>query len=158
MIRKIPWGTNRACLGLSDEPSKAWDVSVRRDMATVDRVPDMTTNATLRLARSFGAAPRVRLNLQKTWERRWEEVESGLRNGAIDTPQEITGCATQQPPEALRLDNCYRIRSMELIVFERVAAAPLFATSEIGRRGTTAVLGNRAHDSHALPLRHRDRI
>ena len=39
----------------------------------------MTANTALRLARYFGTTPQVWLNLQKTWELRREEIESGRR-------------------------------------------------------------------------------
>ena len=67
-------------LGLSVSAlSKALDVPVNRVTAILNGQRGVTANTALRLARYFGTTPRFWLNLQKTWELRREEIESGGR-------------------------------------------------------------------------------
>ena len=56
---------------------KALDVLVNRITAILNGQRSVTANTALRLARYFGTNPQVWLNLQKTWELRREEIESG---------------------------------------------------------------------------------
>ena len=65
-------------LGLSGNAlSKALDVPVNRITAILNGQRGVTRNTALRLARYFGTMPQVWLNLQKTWELRRKEIESG---------------------------------------------------------------------------------
>lgn len=67
-------------LGLSANAlSKALDVPVNRITAILNGQRGVTANTVLRLARYFGTTPQVWMNLQKTWELRREEIESGHR-------------------------------------------------------------------------------
>ena len=61
-------------LGMS---AKALGVPVNRITAILNGQRSVTANTALRLARYFGTNPQVWLNLQKTWELRREEIESG---------------------------------------------------------------------------------
>ena len=54
-------------------------VPVNRITAILNGQRGVTANTALRLARYFGTTPQVWLNLQKTWELRREEIESGRR-------------------------------------------------------------------------------
>ncbi|MDE2927980.1 MAG: HigA family addiction module antitoxin [Acidobacteriota bacterium] len=67
-------------LGMSANAlSRALDVPVNRITAILNGQREVTANTALRLARYFGTTPQVWLNLQKTWELRREEIESGRR-------------------------------------------------------------------------------
>ncbi len=65
-------------LGLSANAlSKALDVPVNRVTAILHGQRGVTANTALRLARYFGTTPGVWLNLQKTYELRRAEIETG---------------------------------------------------------------------------------
>ena len=65
-------------LGLSANAlSKKLDVPANRITAILQGTRGVTANTALRLARFFGTAPHVWLNLQKTYELRREEIEAG---------------------------------------------------------------------------------
>ena len=65
-------------LGLSANAlSKKLDVPVNRITAILQGTRGVTANTALRLARFFGTTPQVWLNLQKTYDLRREEIETG---------------------------------------------------------------------------------
>ena len=65
-------------LGLSASGlSKALDVPVNRITLILRGQRSVTADTALRLARYFGTTPELWLNLQKTWELRRAEIESG---------------------------------------------------------------------------------
>ena len=65
-------------LGLSASAlSKALDVPVNRITLILCGHRSGTADTALRLARYFGTTPELWLNLQKTWELRRAEIESG---------------------------------------------------------------------------------
>lgn len=65
-------------LGLSATAlAKELDLPVSRIAAILHGRRGVTANTALRLARYFGTAPQVWLNLQKTYELRRAEIESG---------------------------------------------------------------------------------
>ena len=67
-------------LGLSASAlSKALDVPVNRVTLILREQRSVTADTALRLARYFGTTPELWLNLQKTWELRRAEIESGHR-------------------------------------------------------------------------------
>ncbi len=57
--------------------AKELDVPVSRIAAILQGRRGVTANTALRLARYFGTTPQVWLNLQKTYELRRAEIESG---------------------------------------------------------------------------------
>ena len=59
--------------------SKALDVPVNRITLILRGQRSVTADTALRLARYFGTTPELWLNLQKTWELRRAEIESGHR-------------------------------------------------------------------------------
>ena len=65
-------------LGLSDnELSDHLDIPVKQIKKLLNRQCNVTADIALRLARYFGTTPQVWLNLQKTYELRQAEIESG---------------------------------------------------------------------------------
>ena len=67
-------------LGLSASAlSKALDVPVNRITLILRGQRSVTADTALRLARYFGTTPELWLNLQKTWELRRAEIETGHR-------------------------------------------------------------------------------
>ena len=65
-------------LGLSANAlSKALGVPVNRVTMILNGQRGVTADTALRLARYFGTTPQVWLNLQKTWELRCAEIETG---------------------------------------------------------------------------------
>ena len=65
-------------IGLSASAlSKALDVPVNRITLILRGQRSVTADTALRLARYFGTTPELWLNLQKTWELRRAEIESG---------------------------------------------------------------------------------
>ncbi len=62
---------------LANLVSETLDVPVNRITAILNGQRGVTADTALRLARYFGTTPQVWLNLQKTWELRREEIESG---------------------------------------------------------------------------------
>ena len=87
-------------LGMSANAlSKALDVPVNRITAILNGQRGVTANTALRLARYFGTTPQVWLNLQKTWELRREEIESGRRIARRVQPRQ-----TKMPIQENRID------------------------------------------------------
>ena len=79
-------------LGMSANAlSKALDVPVNRITAILNGQRGVTANTALRLARYFGTTPQVWMNLQKTWELRREEIESGRRIVERVQPRQTIG-------------------------------------------------------------------
>ncbi len=65
-------------LGLSTNAlSKALGVPVNRVTMILNGQRGVSADTALRLARYFGTTPQLWLNLQKTWELRQAEIESG---------------------------------------------------------------------------------
>lgn len=65
-------------LGLSaDAMAQALDVPANRVSAILKGQRGVTADTALRLSRFFGTTPQVRMNLQKTYELRVAENESG---------------------------------------------------------------------------------
>ena len=65
-------------LGLSANAlSKAPGVPVNRITTILNGQRGVTADTALRLARYFGTTPQIWMNLQKTWELRRAETESG---------------------------------------------------------------------------------
>ena len=65
-------------LGLSANAlSKALGVPVNRVTMILNGQRGVSADTALRLARYFGTTPQLWLNLQKTWELRQAEIESG---------------------------------------------------------------------------------
>ena len=65
-------------LGLSASAlSKALDVPVNRITMILRGQRSVTADTALRLARYFGTSPELWLNLQKAWELRRAEIETG---------------------------------------------------------------------------------
>ena len=65
-------------LGMSASAlSRALDVPVSRMKVILNGQRGVSADTALRLARHFGTAPQLRLNLQKTWETRKAETEAG---------------------------------------------------------------------------------
>ena len=88
-------------LGMSANAlSKALDVPVNRITAILNGQRGVTANTALRLARYFGTTPQVWLNLQKTWELRRDEIESGRRIAERVQPrQSVVPLEDRQPRE-----------------------------------------------------------
>ena len=67
-----------AALGLSANAlSKQLGVPVNRITMILNGTRGISADSALRLARYFGTTPQVWLNLQKTWELRRAEIETG---------------------------------------------------------------------------------
>ncbi len=79
-------------LGLSTNAlSKALGVPVNRVTMILNGQRGVSADTALRLARYFGTTPQLWLNLEKTWELRQAEIESG---------REIAERVTAQPSAA----------------------------------------------------------
>ena len=79
-------------LGMSASAlAKALDVPTNRITAILKGQRGMTANTALRLSRYFGTTPQLWLNLQKTFELRVAEIESG--KDIVDRVQ------PRQPPQ-----------------------------------------------------------
>ena len=75
-------------LGLSANAlSKALGVPVNRVTMILNGQRGMSADTALRLARYFGSTPQLWLNLQKTWELRQAEIESGREIAERVTPR-----------------------------------------------------------------------
>ena len=75
-------------LGLSANAlSKALGVPVNRVTAILNGQRGVSADTALRLARYFGTTPQLWLNLQKTWELRQAEIESGREIAERVTPR-----------------------------------------------------------------------
>ncbi len=81
-------------LGMSASAlAKALDVPTNRITAILKGQRGMTANTALRLSRYFGTTPQLWMNLQKTFELRMAEIESG---------DEITErVQPRQPPQTI---------------------------------------------------------
>ena len=76
-------------LGLSANAlSKALGVPVNRVTAILNGQRGVSADTALRLARYFGTSPQLCLNLQKTWELRRAEIESGREIARRVTPRQ----------------------------------------------------------------------
>lgn len=76
-------------LGLSANAlSKALGVPVNRVTTILNGQRGVSADTALRLARYFGTSPRLWLNLQKTWEPRRAEIESGREIARRVTPRQ----------------------------------------------------------------------
>lgn len=75
-------------LGLSASVlSKALGVPVNRVTMILNGQRGVSADTALRLARYFGTTPQLWLNLQKTWELRQAEIESGREIAERVTPR-----------------------------------------------------------------------
>ncbi len=75
-------------LGLSANVlSKALGVPVNRITTILNGQRGVTADTALRLARYFGTTPQLWLNLQKTWELRRAEAESGREIAELVAPR-----------------------------------------------------------------------
>ena len=68
----------RRCLG----------VPVNRVTMILNGRRGVSADTALRLARYFGTAPQLRMNLQKTWELRQAEITAGRETGEKVTPRQ----------------------------------------------------------------------
>ena len=76
-------------LGLSANAlSKALDVPVNRVTAILNGRRGVSADTALRLARYFGTTPQLWMNLQKTWELRRAEIETGREIAERVTPRQ----------------------------------------------------------------------
>ena len=76
-------------LGLSANTlSKALGVPVNRITMILNGQRGVSADTALRLARYFGTTPQLWLNLQKTWELRRTEIESGREIAKRVTPRQ----------------------------------------------------------------------
>ena len=76
-------------LGLSANAlSKALGVTVNRVTTILNGQRGVSADTALRLARYFGTSPQLWLNLQKTWELRRAEIESGREIARRVTPRQ----------------------------------------------------------------------
>ena len=76
-------------LGLSANGlAKALGVPANRVTAVLNRERGVSADTALRLARYFGTTPQLWMNLQKTWELRRAEIESGREIAARVTPRQ----------------------------------------------------------------------
>ena len=76
-------------LGLSANAlSKALGVPVNRVTTILNGQRGVSADTALRLARYFGTTPQLWLNLQKTWELRRAEIESGREIAKRVTPRQ----------------------------------------------------------------------
>ena len=79
-------------LGLSANAlSKALGVPVNRVTMILNGQRGVSADTALRLARYFGTTPQLWLNLQKTWELRQAEIESGREIADRVTPRRAGG-------------------------------------------------------------------
>ena len=70
--------------------SRALGVPVNRITAILNGQRGVTADTALRLARYFGTTPQLWLNLQKTWELRRAEIETGSEITERVTPRQAT--------------------------------------------------------------------
>lgn len=76
-------------LGLSANGlAKALGVPVNRVTTILNGQRGVTADTALRLARYFGTTPEIWLSLQKTWELRRAEIESGREIANRVTPRQ----------------------------------------------------------------------
>ncbi len=76
-------------LGLSANAlSRALGVPVNRVTTILNGQRGVSADTALRLARYFGTSPQLWLNLQKTWELRRAEIESGREIAKRVTPRQ----------------------------------------------------------------------
>ena len=76
-------------LGLSANGlAKALGVPANRVTAVLNGERGVSPDTALRLARYFGTTPQLWMNLQKTWELRRAEIESGREIAARVTPRQ----------------------------------------------------------------------
>ena len=76
-------------LGLSANGlAEALGVPANRVAAVLNGRRGVTADMALRLARYFGTVPELWLNLQKTWELRRAEIESGREIASRVTPRQ----------------------------------------------------------------------
>ncbi len=68
--------------------SKALGVPVNRVTTILNGQRGVSADTALRLARYFGTTPQLWLNLQKTWELRRAEMESGREIAKRVTPRQ----------------------------------------------------------------------
>ena len=77
-------------LGLSASAfSKALGVPVNRVTMILNGQRGVSADTALRLATYFGTTPQLWLNLQKTWELRRTEIESGREIAKQVTPRQV---------------------------------------------------------------------
>ena len=85
-------------LGLSANAlARALGVPTNRVTAILNGQRGVSADTALRLARYFGTTPQLWMNLQKTWELRQAEIESGREIAACVTPPAI-GCVAYMRP------------------------------------------------------------
>ena len=90
-------------LGLSANAlAKALSVPVNRITMILNGQRGVSADTALRLGRYFGTTPRLWLNLQKTWELRRAEVETGREIAESVTPRQ--SAAQQSNTAALAQD------------------------------------------------------
>ena len=76
-------------LGLSANAlARALGVPTNRVTAILNGQRGVSADTALRLARYFGTTPQLWMNLQKTWELRQAEIESGREIAACVTPRQ----------------------------------------------------------------------
>ena len=76
-------------LGLSANAlARALGVPANRVTAILNGQRGLSADTALRLARYFGTTPQLWMNLQKTWELRQAEIESGREIAACVTPRQ----------------------------------------------------------------------
>ena len=79
-------------IGLSANAlAKALGVPVNRIILILNGQRGVTADTALRLARYFGTTPQLWLNLQKTWELRRAEIETGGEIAERVAPRQATG-------------------------------------------------------------------
>jgi len=79
-------------IGLSANAlAKALDVPVNRVTTILNGQRGVTADTALRLARYFGTTPQLWLNLQKTWELRRAEIETGGEIAERVAPRQAAG-------------------------------------------------------------------
>ena len=84
-------------LGLSANAlAKALGVSVNRVTTILNGQRGITADTALRLARYFGTTPNLWLNLQKTWELRRAEIETGREIAERVSPPPVGGIAVRR--------------------------------------------------------------
>ena len=68
--------------------ARALGVPANRVTAILNGQRGVSADTALRLARYFGTTPQLWMNLQKTWELRQAEIESGREIAACVTPRQ----------------------------------------------------------------------
>ena len=68
--------------------ARALGVPTNRVTAILNGQRGVSADTALRLARYFGTTPQLWMNLQKTWELRQAEIESGREIAACVTPRQ----------------------------------------------------------------------